>query len=99
MGGMKRLAVLASAFLLVACTAEKPPAVSPAPHLSRVGFDQLPGWQDADGQAALAAFRRGCAVLMQKPDATSMGGAGYAGTVGDWRSVCAQAKGDVQNFF
>jgi membrane-bound lytic murein transglycosylase A len=100
MGGMKRLAVLASAFLLVACTTEKPPpAVPSGPHLSRVGFDQLPGWQDANGQAALAAFRRGCAVLMQKADAASMGGAGYAGTVGDWRSVCAQARSDAKNFF
>jgi membrane-bound lytic murein transglycosylase A len=97
---MKRLAVLAAALLLVACTAEKPPPAVPAGlHLSRIGFDQLPGWQDTEARAALAAFQRGCAVLMQKPDTAPMGGAGYAGTVGDWRGVCAQASGDAKEFF
>ena len=28
-----------------------------------------------------------------------MGGAGYAGTVGDWRAVCAAASGDARSFF
>ena len=100
MGRMKRLAVLASTFLLFACTAEKPPpAVSPTLHLSRAAFDQLPGWQGADARSALAAFQRSCAVLMQKPDAAPMAGAGYAGTVGDWRGACANAGGDARSFF
>lgn len=94
-----RLAVLAWAFLLAACTAEKPPAVAPALRLSRIAFDRLPGWQGADAASALASFQRGCAVLMQKPDASPMGGAGYAGTVGDWRSVCASAGGNAKSFF
>jgi membrane-bound lytic murein transglycosylase A len=68
-------------------------------HLSRTGFDQILGWQDSDARAALAAFQRGCAVLMQKPDSAPMGGAGYAGTVGDWRAVCADAAGEAKNFF
>jgi membrane-bound lytic murein transglycosylase A len=92
------LAVLATAFLLVACTTEKPPPAA-ALHLSRTAFDTLPGWQDANAQAALAAFQRSCAVLMQKPDGWPMGGAGYAGTVGDWRGVCGEAKGDAGRFF
>lgn len=94
------LAVLATSFLLFACTTEKPPpAVPTGLHLSRSTFDQLPGWQDGDARAALAAFQRGCAVLLQKPDAAPMGGAGYAGTVGDWRGVCAHANGDARAFF
>jgi membrane-bound lytic murein transglycosylase A len=94
------LAVLAAALLLAACTTEKPPPAVPAGlHLSRLGFDALPGWQEAKAQAALAAFQRGCAVLTQKLDAAPMGGAGYAGTVGDWRSVCAHAQGDAKGFF
>jgi membrane-bound lytic murein transglycosylase A len=36
---------------------------------------------------------------MTKADSTPMGGAGYAGTVGDWRAVCTNAKGDARNFF
>ena len=94
------LAVLAAALLLAACTTEKPPSAVPAGlHLSRLGFDALPGWQEAKAQAALAAFQRSCAVLTQKPDAAPMGGPGYAGTVGDWRSVCAHAQGGAKGFF
>jgi membrane-bound lytic murein transglycosylase A len=36
---------------------------------------------------------------MQKPDAAPMGGAGYAGTVGDWRTACTAAQGDARAFF
>jgi membrane-bound lytic murein transglycosylase A len=95
----RSLAVLATLLLLAACTAPKPPAVAPGLHLSRMSFDRLPGWQDANAQAALASFERGCAVLIEGPDTTPMGGAGYAGTVGDWRSVCAEAGGDAKSFF
>ena len=92
-----RLAVLAVACLLAACTVQKPPPTGL--HLSRVGFDQLPGWAGADTHDALASFQRGCAVLAEKPDTAPMGGAGYAGTVGDWRDVCGQASGDAKDFF
>lgn len=94
-----RLTVLAWAFLLAACSAEKPPAVAPVLRLSRTAFDRLPGWWKADATSALASFQRGCAILLQKPDASPMGGAGYAGTVGDWRSVCASTGGDAKSFF
>ena len=94
-----RPSVLAAALLLAACTIQKPPAVPTSLRLSRTGFGQLPGWRNADAQVALASFQRGCAVLMQKPDTAPMGGAGYAGTVGDWRDVCANAGGDAKSFF
>jgi membrane-bound lytic murein transglycosylase A len=93
-----RSAVLAAACLLAACTAQRPAAPSLL-HLSRTGFDQLPGWPDGNADAALGSFQRGCAVLMQKPDTALMGGAGYAGTAGDWRTVCATATGDAKTFF
>ncbi|HEY4076853.1 MAG TPA: murein transglycosylase A [Rhizomicrobium sp.] len=67
--------------------------------LTRTGFSDLPGWRQGDMQAALASFRRSCAVLMAKPDTAAMGGAGYAGTVSDWRGVCTDAGGDPRNFF
>ena len=97
----KRQAVLAVALLLVSCIAPKPPPL--ALHLSRVDFDRIPGWKQADARAALGSFQRGCAILMQKPDAAPMGGAGYAGTVRDWRGPCASAqddsRGDAKSFF
>ena len=86
--------------LLAACTGQKPPVTQPPLlRLTRGDFSALPGWKDINPEAALASFQRGCAVLMQKPDATPMGGAGYGGTVGDWRPVCTAAQGDARAFF
>jgi membrane-bound lytic murein transglycosylase A len=68
-------------------------------HLTKVALDQLPQWKAADTMAALSSFQRSCAVLMTKSDTAQMGGAGYAGTVADWRPVCAAASGDARDFF
>lgn len=59
--------------------------------LSRQSFSSLPGWSTNDPRAALAAFRRSCASLEKLAPAEAMGGAGYAGTVGDWRAACSAA--------
>ncbi len=49
----------------------------------------LPGW-DADRQSqALAALAASCAALLRQPDASPVGPDGTAGTVADWRPVCA----------
>ena len=56
--------------------------------LTPVSFADLPGWNDADPRAALAAFRRSCAEIAAKPPLSAMGGAGYAGTAGDWQGAC-----------
>jgi len=83
---------------LAACTAPPPPA---GLRLVKVGFAQLPKWQNANHMAALSAFRRSCAALSDKPDSAPLTGAGYAGTVADWRQACAAAQGGAffeQNF-
>ncbi|HKY19049.1 MAG TPA: murein transglycosylase A [Rhizomicrobium sp.] len=67
--------------------------------LTRVSFAALPGWSAANANAALASFQRSCAVLAAKPDTAPLTGAGYAGTVGDWRAVCAGAQGGGHGFF
>src|SRR5215475_9907783 len=90
-----RLAVVVLLAAIAGCTAPTPQ--QPALRLSRVSFSALPGWGYAD--QALASFQRSCAVLMAKPESTAMGGSGYAGTVGDWRLVCSDAKGDARAFF
>ena len=96
----RRLLVLALV-TLAACSAPPPPKPAPAPslHLSRASFTDLPDWNSVHADAALAAFRRSCAVLTAKPDSTAMGGVGYAGTVADWRSACAEAGGEAKAFF
>jgi len=82
---------------IAGCTGPSPQP--PGLRLTKVSFVELPQWKDADAASSLASFQRSCAVLMTKADSTPMGGAGYAGTVADWRAVCTSAKGDARNFF
>lgn len=68
-------------------------SVPPPPTLllTRVSFAQLPGWRGSDTRAALAAFRRSCALVSREAPTTPLGGAGYGGLVADWRGTCAAA--------
>jgi len=81
---------------LAACTSPPQPS---GLRLSKLGFAQLPQWKDANHAAALSSFQRSCAALSAKPESAPMGGAGYAGTIGDWRQACAAAQGDARAFF
>ncbi len=93
-----RLLVLAL-LAVAACTSPPPKPQTALLNLSRSNFEDLPDWNAANADAALAAFRRSCAVLTSKSDATVMSGTGYAGTVADWRAPCAEASGDAKAFF
>jgi peptidoglycan lytic transglycosylase A len=55
--------------------------------LERSSFEELPGWPSTDPRAALAAFARSCAQILQKPLSEPMSGT-YGGTIGDWKPVC-----------
>lgn len=85
---------LAGLLVLAACASPSPPPSQPASllRLTRTSFSNLPDWSNTQ-DAALAAFRGSCAILAGKPDSAPMGGAGYAGTVADWRAVCAAPRG------
>ena len=106
---MRRMGRAALALLAVALAgcATRPhqtsaPAAPPAPEplsLTRTAFTDLPGWPQQDLGPALDSFRRGCAVLAQRPDTAPMSGLGYGGTAADWRGVCVAAKGDARAFF
>ena len=52
-------------------------------------YRDLPGWEQSDPRAALAALRRSCHVLANEPPSAPMTGAGYAGTLALWQSACA----------
>ena len=94
LAAVRILAVLSFA-ALAACTA-KPPA-APGLALTRTSFAQLPQWDPSED--ALQSFRRSCAVLMARPGADALGGAGYGGTVADWRAACSMPGGDARQFF
>ena len=73
---LRRGASLLLAVLLAACSTPKPavppsaPSAPAAPvaavRLARVAFSDLPDWNAARFDAALASFRRGCALLAKK---------------------------------
>ena len=69
------------------------PAPPPRPvlNMDATDFSTLQGWSGSDTRAALAAFRRSCVAIMNKAAGESLGGAGYAGTVLDWRDSCQAA--------
>jgi membrane-bound lytic murein transglycosylase A len=85
---------LVALLVLAACASPSPPPSQPASllRLTRTSFSNLPDWSTKQ-DAALAAFRNSCTILAAKPDSAPMGGAGYAGTVADWRSVCTAPQG------
>jgi len=56
--------------------------------LTATGFEEMPGWKDADLSAALAAFRRSCVRILDLPPTAPMA---YAGTADDWREACGNA--------
>jgi membrane-bound lytic murein transglycosylase A len=69
-----------------------PHKVAPAQKLtlSPIAFGDIPGWNQSDPGAALAAFKRSCAVLLKQPPGTALGA--YAGQVSDWQAVCKLAS-------
>lgn len=79
-------------------------ATAPAPagvQFTATDFKDLPGWRESDPRAARDAFRRSCGALAKKSASEGMGGAGYAGTVGDWVEACngLSAATDARTFF
>lgn len=59
--------------------------------LTPASFDALPGWQQDDQSATLAALDRSCALILlaKRPSEASVGAGGIAGTVADWLNPCA----------
>ena len=99
---MKRLGILAALTVLAAAFFGFYfwQSTRPGPlRLTQKQFSSLPGWTTADLKLALTSFHRGCAALATKPPATPMVGKAYAGTVGDWVSVCGADESDARAFF
>ncbi|MCK6449977.1 MAG: MltA domain-containing protein [Alphaproteobacteria bacterium] len=69
-----------------------PPPEKPAERLTLapVSFSALPGWGEDDAGAALGAFARSCTRLDgQSPERPLAAEAPSAGTVAQWRALCA----------
>ncbi|MGZ5924412.1 MAG: murein transglycosylase, partial [Rhizomicrobium sp.] len=64
--------------------------------LTPVSFGELPGWNQGNPRAALAAFRRSCAMVLTQAPGTELGA--YAGRAADWQPVCrASLTADESN--
>jgi len=79
--------LLVGMIALAACEIEKTPAPEASTSYTPVAFDALPGWQDDTLAKALPAWRRSCTRIASQPDSKDIGLS--AGTVADWRPVCA----------
>jgi membrane-bound lytic murein transglycosylase A len=94
-----RRALAIAALLLGACAArETSPPAQPSPvaaqlTLTRVGFTELPGWSDDRLAEALPALRSSCAALVVQPADRPVGPNALAGTVADWKPLCAALPG------
>jgi membrane-bound lytic murein transglycosylase A len=78
---------LVAALSLFACAPEVEPPARLV--LEAVSYDDLEGWREDDQAQALAALARSCARLGPLAEARSLGAGGIAGSVGDWRAICA----------
>ncbi|MEQ8730093.1 murein transglycosylase A [Roseitalea porphyridii] len=69
-----------------------PPPVPPARGpfgLTRLDFEQLPGWYSDDPAEAIVAFRRSCETLLRRPGGASVDKQGRFGRVADWAPACS----------
>ena len=60
--------------------------------LTRVGFDELPGWVEDRHAEAVVALRRSCEKLATLADDAAIGSSPYGGRAGQWRAACAAAS-------
>jgi len=56
---------------------------------SPIRLGDLPGWRSDRQSQALVALTASCGALLRQSDETAVGPAAMAGTVADWRPVCA----------
>ncbi len=99
-----RAALVVALIGLAACEAEQPaeqartppppppaetPSGIPRAELEPVSFTALPGWPEPRLAEAVPAFRRSCAILLERPDDQPLGPP-QAGRIADWRPICAE---------
>jgi membrane-bound lytic murein transglycosylase A len=81
---------LCLALLLTSCAPSKAPV--PKLTLTPVQLGDLPGWNNDNSAAALAAFIKSCSELDRRPDDAAVGPATLGMTAAAWRKPCAAAR-------
>ncbi len=67
--------------------------VEPSLDLRLGSFADLPGWNADSLEGFRSAFLRSCGVFAKRSESRLLMASGVAGTVGDWRPVCAAVEG------
>jgi membrane-bound lytic murein transglycosylase A len=75
---------------LLGCAEEPEAPASATAAFYAVGFAELPDWGGDGVGAALAAFRRSCALFAKSPPAAPVGPQGIGGRAADWQDVCSR---------
>jgi membrane-bound lytic murein transglycosylase A len=101
LGGRRSLVGAVAVLLALGGCAQQPkeagwaPPAGPGPALTKLRFDQLPGWSADHASLALSAFLEDCTEWQAEPGAT-LGGQGEAATLGGtaarWRTACTAAR-------
>lgn len=101
LGGRRSLAGAGAVLLALGGCSQPPqeagwtPPTGPGPALTKLRFDQLPGWSADHASMALAALLEDCTGWEAEPDA-ALGGQGEAaalgGTTAQWRTACTAAR-------
>lgn len=86
------LAACASSGPQVALTGQRPADQRPSLDQIAPDFRHLAGWADDDHAQAVPAILRTCEWVARQPDSRQMGSHPAVGTVGDWRSICQDAR-------
>lgn len=89
---MRILALLALALPLSGCG--KSDDVQPQVEFAPISYERLDGWGRDNPAAAIAAFRRSCDKLTNRPGGAAIGAHALYGTADDWRMAC-QAAADM----
>jgi len=90
----RSVSVLVAALVAAACTRPTPlptPDEVSTLRLTQVAFSDLDGWGTSALTPALEAFLHSCVVLNETAPDTVLRGAGYGGTMADWRAPCVAA--------
>jgi membrane-bound lytic murein transglycosylase A len=101
---MKKITVIFLSLFLISCASVKTQNGAENANdleLQPVSFSQLPGWQNDNAQAALAAFQKSCAVMVKRGAAASVSPIAIGGTIGDWMQACNASTGsaNAKQFF
>jgi len=90
--GLSLFAFCSVVFVLASCASWFAAPKQRPLRLEAISFSDLDGWNASDPRAAFDALARSCAVLAKRPDGEGLGGAGYGGKTGEWRSACAGTR-------